>query len=110
MGLTNKSINITVPTNNNELTNGAGYITGIDDTMIATALGYTPVDPADLSTVATSGSYTDLSDKPHIPDAATSVTTLTTTADTLVFTKADLSQESVDFISTVTASTITTLN
>ena len=106
----NKEINITVPTNNNELTNGAGYITGIDDTMIDEALGYTPVDPEDLATVATSGSYTDLSDKPHIPDAATSVTTLTPTTETLVFTKADLTQESVNLITAVTASTTTTLN
>ena len=32
----------TIPTNNNQLTNGAGYIKGIDSTMVASALGYTP--------------------------------------------------------------------
>lgn len=37
-----KTINITVPTNNNQLTNGAGYITGITSTDVTTALGYTP--------------------------------------------------------------------
>jgi hypothetical protein len=32
----------TIPTNNNELTNGAGYITGIDSSAVTTALGFTP--------------------------------------------------------------------
>ena len=31
-----------VPTNNNQLTNGAGYITGITKKMVTDALGYTP--------------------------------------------------------------------
>lgn len=31
-----------VPTNNNQLTNGAGYITGISSSDVTTALGYTP--------------------------------------------------------------------
>lgn len=48
-----------IPTNNNQLTNGAGYITN-------SAL--TPyVLSSSLATVATSGSYNDLSDKPTIP-------------------------------------------
>lgn len=38
----NETVNITVPTNNNELTNGAGYITGINSTDVTSALGYTP--------------------------------------------------------------------
>lgn len=38
----NKSINITVPTDTNDLTNGAGYITGITSSDVTTALGYTP--------------------------------------------------------------------
>lgn len=38
----NSTINITVPTNNSELLNGAGYITGIDSNDVTTALGYTP--------------------------------------------------------------------
>ena len=37
-----KTINITVPTNNNQLDNGAGYITGITSTDVTTALGFTP--------------------------------------------------------------------
>lgn len=32
----------TIPTNTNQLTNGAGYITGITKSMVTTALGYTP--------------------------------------------------------------------
>ena len=37
-----------IPTNNNQLTNGAGYITGITSSMVTTALGYTPVGSAAL--------------------------------------------------------------
>lgn len=33
-----------IPTDNSQLTNGAGYITGIDSLMVTTALGYTPYD------------------------------------------------------------------
>ena len=50
-----------------ELVNNAGYITGITSSDVTTALGYTPVNPTSLATVATSGSYNDLSDKPYIP-------------------------------------------
>lgn len=38
----NKTINISVPTNTSDLTNDAGFITGITNTDITTALGYTP--------------------------------------------------------------------
>ena len=31
----------TIPTNNNQLDNGAGYITGINSSMVTTAFGYT---------------------------------------------------------------------
>lgn len=40
--VTNKAVNITVPTNTNQLTNGAGFITGITSSNVTTALGYTP--------------------------------------------------------------------
>ena len=46
-----------------------GYITGITSAMVTTALGYSPVNPTSLASVATSGSYNDLSDKPTIPSA-----------------------------------------
>ena len=38
----NKTVNVTVPTDTSDLTNGAGYITGITSTDVTTALGYTP--------------------------------------------------------------------
>ena len=76
-----------VPTDTSDLTNGAGYITGITSGDVTTALGYTPYNSsnpngyitnsaltpyvlsADLASVATSGSYNDLSNKPTIPSA-----------------------------------------
>ena len=64
---TNATANITVPTDTGELTNGAGFITGIDSSDVTTALGYTPVNPTSLSTVATTGAYSDLTGKPTIP-------------------------------------------
>lgn len=42
----NDTINITVPTDTNDLTNGAGYITGINGTDVINALGYTPYSNA----------------------------------------------------------------
>ena len=32
-----------IPTNNNQLTNGAGYLTGINSSAVTTALGFTPI-------------------------------------------------------------------
>lgn len=40
---------ITIPTNNNQLTNGAGYITGITSSDVSTALGYTPYNNSNPS-------------------------------------------------------------
>lgn len=53
--------------NISELVNDSGFITGINSSDVTSALGYTPVDPSDLSTVATTGNYNDLSNKPTIP-------------------------------------------
>jgi hypothetical protein len=50
---------ITIPTNNNQITNGAGYITGITSGMVTTALGYTPVTNARQLTI--NGTTYDLS-------------------------------------------------
>ena len=44
-----KAINITVPTDTNDLTNGAGYITGITSSDVTTALGYTPYNSSNPS-------------------------------------------------------------
>ena len=49
----------TIPTNNNQLTNGAGYITGISSGNVTTALGYTPVTNA--RTITINGTGYDLS-------------------------------------------------
>ena len=70
----NKSINITVPTKTSDLTNDDGFITGITSSDVTTALGYTPANSASLATVATSGDYDDLTDKPTIGNATITIT------------------------------------
>lgn len=40
----NETVNITVPTDTSDLTNNAGFITGITSGDVTTALGYTPYD------------------------------------------------------------------
>jgi len=67
----------TIPTNNNELTNGAGYITDYtvtegDVTQHQSALSITESQISDLSHF--SGSYTDLTNKPTIPTNNTELT------------------------------------
>ena len=78
-----------IPTNNNQLTNGAGYITSSGSCNYATSAGSAPASDVyswakastkpsyswseisskpSFATVATSGSYNDLSNKPTIPD------------------------------------------
>ena len=55
----NKTINITVPTNTNELTNGAGFITGITSSDVITALGYTPYNSTNPNGYITSSALGD---------------------------------------------------
>jgi hypothetical protein len=57
----NKTIDIAVPTKTSDITNDSGFITS--SALAPYALS------ADLATVATSGSYNDLSNKPTIPAA-----------------------------------------
>ena len=52
--ITNKAVDITVPTNTNQLTNGAGFITGINSSDVTTALGYTPYNSTNPSGYQTS--------------------------------------------------------
>lgn len=66
--------------NISDLTNDSGFITGINSSDVTSALGYTPVDPSDLSTVATTGNYNDLSNKPTIPVVPTNVSAFTNDA------------------------------
>lgn len=66
--IVDKAVDIAVPTNTNQLTNGAGFITK----SVSDLSNYTKT--SDLSAVATSGSYDDLSDKPTIPTKTSELT------------------------------------
>ena len=63
-----------------------------------------------LATVATTGSYNDLIDKPSIPTTATSTSTVTPTTTQLVFTYADNTTETVTLMTAVAVDTTTTLS
>ena len=45
-------LSLNIPTNNNQLINGAGYITGITSSNVINALGYTPYDSSNPSQYA----------------------------------------------------------
>lgn len=45
----NTTVNISVPTDTSDLTNNAGFITGINSSDVTTALGYTPYDSSNPS-------------------------------------------------------------
>jgi len=108
--VTSKAVDITVPTNNNQLTNGAGYITGIDSGDVTTALGYTPVNPSSLATVATSGQYSDLTGTPTIPTVNNSTITIQkngTTVDS--FTTNASSNKSINITVPTSASEVSAL-
>ena len=47
--ITSKAVDISVPTNTNQLTNGAGFITGITSSDVTSALGYTPYNSSNPS-------------------------------------------------------------
>ncbi len=49
----------------------------LDGSDINTLLGYTPVNPSSLATVATSGDYDDLTNKPTIPTVGDGTITIT---------------------------------
>jgi len=67
----NVTANITVPTQTSELTNNSGYITK----SVSDLTNYTPTNS--LATVATSGSYNDLSNTPTIPTVPTNISAFT---------------------------------
>lgn len=98
------SIENDIPTDTSDLTNGAGYITGITSAMISSALGYVP------GTSNFSGSYTDLTNKPTIPTTATSTSTVWSTKIQLTFTYSDNTTETIDLMTGATVSTNTTLS
>ena len=95
----NISISIpTVPTNVSAFTNDAGYITGITDTMINTALGYTAADAADIPTTATSTSTVT-------PSTSAFMTSTTKTTETLTFTYTDNTTANITIVTSVTDNT-----
>jgi hypothetical protein len=59
---TNVTANISVPTKTSDLTNDSGFITGVTWNDVN--------NKPSFATVATSGSYNDLTDKPIIPDGS----------------------------------------
>lgn len=74
--ITNKTVDLSVPTKTSDITNDSGYITSAslptktsDLTNDGADGTSTYVEADDLATVATSGSYNDLSNKPTIPAA-----------------------------------------
>lgn len=69
----NGTISSEVPTKTSDLTNDSGFITS----SVNNLANYTPTSA--LATVATSGSYNDLTNKPSIPEAYTLPTASTTT-------------------------------
>jgi plastocyanin len=56
--LTGYALTSAIPTNNNQLTNGAGYITGINSSAVTTALGFTPYNATNPSNYITSSALT----------------------------------------------------
>ena len=66
-----------IPTNVSSFTNDSGYITGINSSDVTSALGYTPVDPSSLATIAYTADYTDLINTPTIPTVGDGTITLT---------------------------------
>lgn len=92
--LSNKPTIPVVPTNVSSFTNDAGYLSAIPseyitDTELATAIAG-KANSADLATVATSGSYADLTGKPTIPTVPTNVSAFTNDAGYLTsYTESD---------------------
>lgn len=60
----------TIPTNTNQLTNGSGFITGITNSMITSALGFTPYNSTNPSGFLTTFTETD----PTVPAYSKSLT------------------------------------
>lgn len=70
------NVTLSIPTDTNDLTNGAGYITGITSGDVITALGYTPynsTNPDGYITSSALSSYVDLSSAQNITGTKTFV-------------------------------------
>lgn len=55
-----------IPTNNNQLTNGAGYITGITSSDVTTALGYTPYNATNPNGYITASALTGYATETYV--------------------------------------------
>lgn len=69
-----------IPVNVSDLSNDSGFISGIISSDVTTALGYIPANSANLASVATSGNYYDLINRPvhhNIGEIVTSTIPLT---------------------------------
>lgn len=124
--VSSKIASITVPTKVSDLTNDSGFITSV-------AWGDVTGKPS-FATVATSGDYDDLTNKPTIPAAqvnadwnaasgvaqilnkpsipssASSTSTVTPTTETLTFTYSDNTTGTITFLTAVAVNTTTTLS
>ena len=56
--LTGYALTSAIPTNNNQLTNGAGYLTGINSNNVTTALGFTPYSNTNPNNYITTSALT----------------------------------------------------
>lgn len=66
----NGVVDVTVPTSTSDLTNDSGFVESTDLATVATSGSYSDLsNTPNLANVATSGSYNDLSNKPTIPAA-----------------------------------------
>jgi len=72
-----------IPTNNNQLTNGAGYITGITSSDVTTALGYTPYNATNPNGYITASALTGYATEQWVSNQnyVNSTTLATTLAD-----------------------------
>ena len=89
------SLNAVIPTKTSDLFNDSGYVT---ETWVQNQ-GY--ATSSSLATVATTGSYNDLTDKPAIPSTATSTSTSTVTPTTGTFVTGT-STNTADVVNSVT--------
>lgn len=87
---TNKIANINVPTNNNQLTNGAGYITGIDSADVTTALGFTPYNSTNPN------GYIDASAISGKENSSNKITSITASATDAQYASAKATKDYVD--------------
>jgi len=116
------AVTLSIPDDTSDLTNGAGFITGIDSTDVTTALGYTPYNSSNPDGYITSSALTNYQQQATI--TALSATDSITLADNTIYngseqtalTIATPTSATVDFIcqinftSGTTATTLTSTN